>query len=235
MDFIQSNKGDVAQGRKLGVEFILKVLQVAPNKYYAARDRAPLARTLSDAVWSGELHSLCGVNRKVYGVWKLWKKARRARISIGRDQTTRLMQSLGIERVKRSRTMKTTTLDPVATRHPDLVKCNVTATAPNRIWVTDLTFFPTWAGVTYVRFIIDAYSRIIIGWRIASNIKIETVLDAIEMARWSRGKHFPDCGVTRTPAVSSHPFVMGNVSQRPALFSRLGPSGTVSITLWRKQ
>jgi putative transposase len=191
VDFIQSNKDDVVEGRKLGVELICRVLQVAPSTYYAARDRSPSARTLSDAVLSGELYSLWEANRKVYGVRKLWKTARRARLSVGRDQTARLMRSLGIEGVKRSRRVKTTKPDPTAVRHPDLVKRVFSSTAPNQLWVTDLTFVPTWAGVAYVCFIIDAYSRMIVGWRVASNMKTETVLDAIEMARWSRGKHLP--------------------------------------------
>lgn len=167
------------------------MLQVAPSTYYAARDRAPSARTLSDAVLSGELYSLWEKNRKVYGVRKLWKAARRLGMDVGRDQTARLMRSLGIEGVKRSRRVKTTTPDPAATRHPDLVRRDFTATAPNQLWVTDLTFVATWAGMAYVCFIIDAYSRMIVGWRVASHMKTETVLDAIEMARWSRGKKLP--------------------------------------------
>jgi transposase InsO family protein len=104
------------------------------------------------------------------------------------------MRFLGIEWVKRSRRVKTTKPDPTTTRHPDLVKRDFTATAPNQLWVTDLTFVPTWAGVAYVFFITDAFSRMIVGWRVASHMKTETVLDAIEMARWSRGKHFPGLG-----------------------------------------
>ena len=101
------------------------------------------------------------------------------------------MQSLGIEGVKRSRRVKTTKPDPTAVRHRDLVKRMFSSTAPNQLWVTDLTFVPTWAGVAYVCFIIDAHSRTIIGWRVAPHMKTETVLDAIEMAGWSRGKHLP--------------------------------------------
>lgn len=189
--FVAANKDDVVEGRKLGAWLICKILQGAPSTYYAARNRAPSARTLSDAILSGELYSLWEKNRRVYGVRKLWKAARRAGLSIGRDQTARLMRSLGIEGVKRSKRVKTTTPDPTAVRHPDLVKRDFTATEPNQLWVTDLTFVPTWAGVAYVCFIIDAYSRIIVGWRVASNMKTETVLDAIEMTRWSRGKHLP--------------------------------------------
>jgi len=164
---------------------------VAPSTCYHARDRPPSARALSDAVLSGELYSLWEKNRKAYRVRKLWKTAQRSGIDIGRDQTTRLMRSLVIEGVKRPRRVKTTTPDPTAVRHPDLVRRDFTATAPNQLWVTDLTFVPTWAGVAYVCFIIDACSRMIVGWQVASHIKTETVLDAIEMARWSRGKHLP--------------------------------------------
>ena len=149
MDFIQSNKDDVVEGRKLGVELICKTLQVAPSTYYAARDGSPSARTLSDAVLSRELYSLWENNRKVYGVRKLWKAARRAGLNVGRDQTARMMRSPGIEGVKRSRRVKTTTSDPTTVRHPDLVKRDFTATAPNQLWVTDLTFVPTWAGAAY--------------------------------------------------------------------------------------
>jgi len=167
--FVDANKDDVVEGRKLGVELICRVLQVAPSTCYHARGRNPSARTLSDAVLSGELYSLWDANRKVYGVRKLWKAARRDGIHIGRDQTARLMRSLGIEGVKR----------------------HFSATAPHQLWVTDLTFVPTWAGVAYVCFIIDAFSRMIVGWRVATHMRTETVLDAIEMARWSRGKHLP--------------------------------------------
>ncbi len=111
---------------------------------------------------------------------------------IGRDQTARLMRAAGIEGARRSKRVKTTRPDPASARHPDLVKREFTATAPNRLWVTDLTFVPTWAGVAYVCFIIDAFSRMIVGWRCASHMRTEMVLDAIEMARWSRGTHHED-------------------------------------------
>ena len=189
--FVDANKDDVVEGRKLGVEPLCRVLQVVLSAYYSARHRAPPARTLSDGVLSGELYSLWEANQKVYGVRKLGKAARRAGIHIGRDQTARLMRMLEIRGVSRSRRVKTTTPDPTAVRHPDLVKRDFTATAPNQLWVTDLTFVPTWAGVAYVCFIVDAYSRMIVGWRVASHMKTETVLDAIEMARWSRGKKLP--------------------------------------------
>jgi len=93
---------------------------------------------------------------------------------------------------RRGKRVRTTKADPAATRHPDLVKRQFTATAPNQLWVTDLTFVPTWAGVAYVCFLIDAFSRMIVGWRVASHMRTTMVLDAIEMARWSRGILLPD-------------------------------------------
>ena len=140
-----------------------------------------------------ELVTLWNANYCVYGVRKLWKTARRAGIDIGRDQTGRLMRAAGIEGAIRSKRVEDNQpRDPTSTRHPDLVKREFAATAPNRLWVTDLTFVPTWAGVAYVCFIIDAYSRMIVGWRCASHMRTEMVLDAIEMARWSRGRHHED-------------------------------------------
>src|SRR5690348_15996292 len=97
------------------------------------------------------------------------------------------MRAAGIEGVRRGKRVRTTKPDPPAPRHPDLVKRQFTATAPNALWVTDLTFVPTWAGVGYVCFITDAYSRMIVGWRVASHMRTTMVLDALEMARWSRG------------------------------------------------
>jgi len=162
---------------------------VAPSTYYAAKDRAPSARAVSDSVVTPELVTLWKANYCVYGVRKLWKAARRAGIDIGRDQTGRLMRAAGLHGATRSKRVKTTRPDPAAVRHPDLVNRQFTATAPNRLWVMDLTFVPTWAGVAYVCFIIDVFSRMIVGWRCASHMRTGMVLDAIEMARWGRGTH----------------------------------------------
>ncbi|WP_431860756.1 IS3 family transposase [Micrococcus terreus] len=190
--FIDANKDNLVDGRRLGVELICRLLQVAPSSYYASKTRAPSARTLRDEELIPQLIELWETNYRVYGVRKLWKAARRAGIMIGRDQTARLMRAAGIEGARRSKRVKTTRPDPASARHPDLVKREFTATAPNRLWVTDLTFVPTWAGVAYVCFIIDAFSRMIVGWRVASHMRTEMVLDAIEMARWSRGRHHDD-------------------------------------------
>ena len=160
---------------------------MALSTYYDAKARVPSARAQRDAVLGPALCQLWKDNYCVYGARKLWRTARREGYDVGRDQVARLMRAAGIEGVRRGKRVRTTKADPAAARHPDLVKRNFTATAPNDLWVTDLTFVPTWAGVAYVCFIVDAYSRMIVGWRVASHMRTSMVLDALEMARWSRG------------------------------------------------
>ena len=163
------------------------MLQVAPSSYYEFKSRQPSARAQRDEVMGPVVRQLWEDNYRVYGARKIWKAARRAGHDIGRDQVARLMRAAGIEGVRRTKRVRTTKPDPDMARHPDLVGRDFTATAPNQLWVTDLTYVPTWAGVAYVCFIIDAYSRAIVGWRVASHMRTTMVLDAIEMARWSRG------------------------------------------------
>ena len=183
MSFVDAHRGE------LGVEPICTALQVAPSTYYAAkrRQRLPSARAVSDAVWMRVLLALWVANRKVYGARKLWKAARRAGHEIGRDKVARLMRELGVRGVSRRRKMFTTRSDPDAVRAPDLVNRDFTADRPDALWVTDLTYVPTRAAMAYVCFIVDAFSRRIVGWRVASHMRTEMVLDALEMARRSRG------------------------------------------------
>jgi putative transposase len=170
-----------------GVEPICATLQVAPSTYYAAKSRVPSARALRDAVMMPILLMLWTTNRKVYGTRKLWKAARRAGYDIGRDQTARLMKALDIQGIRRGRRVRTTRRDETAERHPDLVNRKFTATGPNELWVMDLTYAATWSGMGYVCFITDAFSRMIVGWRVATHMRTSMVLDALEMARWTRG------------------------------------------------
>ena len=173
---------------EFGVEPICNALQVAPSTYYAAKTRPASARSVRDAMLIPMLVAIWMANYRVYGAHKLWKAARRAGHEIGRDQVARLMKAAGIEGVsRRRRKVRTTISDPSAPRPADLVKRDFTAEAPNALWVTDLTYVPTWSGFAYVCFIVDAFSRTIVGWRVASHMRTDMVLDALEMARWSRG------------------------------------------------
>ena len=177
-----------ARRDEFGVEPICEVLQMAPSTYYAAKSRPLSARAIRDAVMMQVLMTLWVTNRKVYGAHKLWKAALRGGHVIGRDQVARLMRELGIRGVSRRRNKVFTTIsDPDAVRAPDLVNRVFTADRPDALWVTDLTYVPTRAGMAYVCFIVDAFSRRIVGWRVATNMKTGMVLDALEMARRSRG------------------------------------------------
>jgi putative transposase len=172
------------------VESICRVLPIASSTYYAAKRRelAPSARAVRDAVMIQILMVLWIANRKVYGAHKLWKAARRAGHDVGRDQVARLMKIMEIEGISRQRRkVFTTRQDPDAVRAPDLVNRNFTADRPDALWVTDLTYVPTRTGMAYVCFIVDAFSRRIVGWRVAANMRTDMVLDALEMARRSRG------------------------------------------------
>ena len=182
MDYIDAHRAE------FGVEPICAALQVAPSTYYAAKTRPVSARSVRDAMLIPVLVAIWMANYRVYGAHKLWKAARRAGHEIGRDQVGRLMKAAGIEGVsRRRRKIRTTKSDPSAPRPADLVERNFTATRPNDLWVTDLTYVPTWSGFAYACFIVDAYSRMIVGWRVASHMRTDMVLDALEMARWSRG------------------------------------------------
>jgi putative transposase len=176
-----------AHSDEFGVEPICRTLQVAPSTYYSAKSRHASARAVRDAVMMQLLMVLWVANHKVYGAHKLWKAAQRAGHDIGRDQVARLMRAMGIAGVTRRHKVFTTRRDPDGLRAPDLVNRNFTAERPNALWVTDLTYVPTRSGMAYVCFIVDAYSRMIVGWRIATHMRTEMVLEALEMARVSRG------------------------------------------------
>jgi hypothetical protein len=168
---------------------------------------------------------------------KLWKAARRAGHEIGRDQTARLMRELGIKGISRRRKrFFTTVANPDATRAPDLVNRQFRADRPDALWVTDLTYVPTRSGMAYVCFIVDAFSRRIVGWRVASNMRTEMVLDALEMARRSRGGRRLVGLITHSDAgsqPSSRPCASPSASTRSAPGPASAPWRTVSTTPWR--
>lgn len=181
VSFIDANRVD------FGIEPICTVLQVAPSTYYSAKSRPLSARAARDLVLAATIKMLFDANYGVYGARKMWKAMRRAGEDVGRDQVARIMRGLGIEGVRRGAKVFTTRPDPTANRAPDLVERKFTAEHPNALWVTDLTYVPTWSGMAYVCFIVDVYSRVIVGWRVASNMRTDMVLDALNMASWHRG------------------------------------------------
>jgi putative transposase len=125
-------------------------------------------------------------NYSVYGRRKLTKAARRAGHDIGRDQVARLMRERGIRGASRARKRFTTRSDPAHVRAPDLVRRDFTATRPNEKWVADFTYCSTWSGIVYVAFVVDVFSRRIVGWKASRSMTASMVVDALNMATWTR-------------------------------------------------
>jgi putative transposase len=169
-----------------GIEPICRTLAIAPSTYYAARSRPPSARAVRDATLGTDISRIHRSNYAVYGARKLWHALRREGTSVGRDQVGRLMRSLGLAGAMRGKVRRTTIPSELSPRPADLVERVFVAPAPNRLWVADITYVSTWSGFVYTAFVIDAFSRAIVGWRVSSSLRAELALDALEMAIWSR-------------------------------------------------
>ena len=171
---------------RFGVEPICRVLPIAPSTYYAAKNRPPSARALRDEELKAEIGRVHGEHFGVYGARKVWRQLHREGITVARCTVERLMGELGLQGVRRGKTRPTTTPDTSATRPVDLVERDFSAARPNQLWVADLTYVATWSGFVYVAFIIDAFSRFLVGWQAARSLRTDLALDALEMAIWAR-------------------------------------------------
>lgn len=179
---------------RFGVEPICRVLRqhgvpIAPSTYYAARSRAPSARTLRDAELKELIQDVFADRKKgrgLAGARKMWHLLKRDGIQIARCTVERLMRELRLRGASRGRSVRTTTPDDAAARPPDLVDRCFAAARPNALWVVDFTYVPTWSGMAFTAFVQDVFSRRIVGWRTASSMPTELPLDALEMALWTR-------------------------------------------------
>jgi putative transposase len=170
-----------------GVEPVCRALGVPVSTYYARRSRKPSRRALEDCVLIAEIQAAREGYRRVYGVRKTWKELRRRGVEVGRDRVARLMRQEGLEGVRRGKKKQTTIPGEAALeRARDLLQRDFTATAPNEKWVADLTYVRTWNGFVYLAFILDCYSRVIVGWQLATHMRTELVMDALEMANGLR-------------------------------------------------
>jgi transposase InsO family protein len=164
------------------------VLQFAPSTYYAAKSRPLSERALRDRALVPEVRRVFEENYAVYGADKVWTQLNREGIPIARCTVERLMRAEGLRGAVRGKTWTRTTF-PGADRPADLVDREFAAPAPNRLWVADLTYVKTHAGWVYVAFIIDVYSRFIVGWQASRSLRTDLALDALEMAMWARRGH----------------------------------------------
>ncbi len=171
---------------RFGVEQMCRELQGAPSTYYAARDRSPSARQVRDDALKVNIQHVYAEHFGVYGVRKLWRQLRREGIPVARCTVERLMRELGLYGAVRGKTRRTTIPGDLAERPPDLVERNFRAPSPNRLWVADITYVRTWSGFVYVAFVIDVFSRRIVGWQISRSLRSDLALAALEQALWSR-------------------------------------------------
>jgi putative transposase len=174
-----------------GVEPICRVLPIAPSTYYAhaARRADPgrlPARARSDATLMGEIQRVHEANFGVYGVRKVWRQLAREGIVVARCTVARLMRAMGLAGVVRGKKHRTTIPDPAAACPRDRVNRQFQAPRPNALWVADFTYVATWAGFVYVAFVIDAFARRIVGWRVSRTAHASFVLDALEQALHER-------------------------------------------------
>jgi len=180
-----------AHREEYGVEPICTQLPMAPSSYYehkarqADPARAP-ARVRRDRELEGQIQRVWDENFQVYGVRKTWRQLNREDIAVARCTVARLMARLGLRGAVRGRQFKTTIPDAAFARPEDRVKRNFVAERPDALWVSDLTYVATWRGFVYVAFVIDAFARRIVGWRVSNTLRSDLALDALEQALYER-------------------------------------------------
>ena len=166
-------------------------MQVAPSAYrhHAARQRNPDLRSVRakrDEVLVPEIKRVWGANLQVYGADKVWKQLNREGIAVARCTVERLMRRQGLQGARRGRTVRTTAPDRSVSCPLDRVNRQFKADRPNQLWVSDFTYVSTWQGWLYVAFVIDVFSRRIVGWRVSTTMTTDFVLDALEQALYAR-------------------------------------------------
>jgi putative transposase len=178
---------DEHRGR-FGVEPICTTLGVSVSAYYQRRSGRRSARAVEDERLLARIRELHSSNYYAYGYRRMWKTLRRAGEQVPRCRVQRLMKSHGIQGAKRrGKPWRTTKPDLQAARRPDLVQRDFSASRPNELWVADLSYLRCWEGLVFFAFVLDAYSRMIVGWQLAADMRTDLVLDALKMALGQRG------------------------------------------------
>ena len=171
------------QRDRFGVEPICRTLGVSESAYYARRSGRRSRRSIEDERLLGLIRTLHARNWYAYGYRRVWLALRRDGHQAGRDRVRRLMREQGIEGAKRrGKRWRTTIANAAAPRPADLVERRFTATRPDALWVADFTYLRCWQGVSYFSFVLDAYSRRVVGWQLATSMRTSLVLDALRMA-----------------------------------------------------
>jgi putative transposase len=163
-----------------------RVLGVSTSGYYAWQQRPPSARVRSDAALLERIRAIHGKSRGTYGVPRVHAELKAEGMRVGHKRVARLMRAAGLQGVSRRKGCWTTIRDRDAQAAPDLVQREFAAPAPDRLWVADITYVPTWAGFLYLAVVLDAFSRRIVGWAMANYLRTALVLEALNMAVWRR-------------------------------------------------
>ena len=209
------------------VATMARVLGVSEAGYYAWRHRPPSAHALTDTALLKRVRTIHAGSRETYGAPRVHAELRASGEKHGRKRVARLMRAAGLVGASRRRAGVTTTQrDKEARPAPDLVDRDFTATAPNQLWVADITFVPTSTGFLYLAVVLDAWSRKVVGWAMANHLRAELVLDALEMAI---GQRRPS-GVIHHSDQGSQPSFNWSSQRRPGLTAarRRGPQRAFS-------
>ena len=160
---------------------------IAPNTYFVRKKRPPSRRFVRDQQLKIQIARVHAENLEVYGADKVWAELNREGTKVARCTVERLMREMGLSGARRGRAFKVTTRSDERQHRPgDLVERNFKAPAPNRLWVADLTYVKTHSGWVYAAFILDVYSRMVVGWQISNSLRSHLAIDALEMAVWNR-------------------------------------------------
>jgi putative transposase len=207
------------------VAVLCRMLGVSKSGYYAWRDRPPSRRTQQDALHTEKIREIHSRSRETYGYPRVHAELRSLGIGCGRRRVARLMKAAGLRGCMRGKKRGTTRRDRRAAPAPDLLHRNFVACRPNKVWLADITYVPTQEGLLYLAFILDTHSRRIVGWSMASHMRTELVVDALEMAVWRRRPvaglvHHSDRGVQYT-AIS-----FGKRLEKVGIVPSMGRAGT---------
>jgi putative transposase len=174
------------------ISLLCRVLKVSRSGYYDWKDRALSKRAREDALLTEKIREIHERSRGIYGYPRVHAELRALGVRCSRKRVARLMRETGLQGCRRGRKKRTTRRDKDAIPAPDLVNRDFCATAPDRIWTADITHVHTQEGFLYLAFILDVYSRKVVGWSMATHLPTELVVDALEMALWRRN---PDVGL----------------------------------------
>ena len=191
--FIDVNKDQRSGGLRWGIESIAKTLGIAPSTYHAAKTRPPSQRTIRDGELRPQILRVWEENLAVYGADKIWDQLNKDGVVVARCTIERLMREMGLQGCRRGRVwVRTTEGDDRLDRPADLVDRQFRAAEPNRLWVADLTYVKTHSGWVYVAFIVDVFSRKVVGWQASRSLRSDLAIDALEMAVFNRRREGAD-------------------------------------------